>query len=267
MKWLSHVSLLSRVDRKILTDVAQNNLIESASHATGSLMIWDTGEYEILPWKQNATQTTDDELSDTGRDSKTDTRSQSEKLFAAFQERHIRLRLNGRRLPSGYTVLFRLPPANDHSRQPRQPRRKRRRVDPAQAAKRDTLDETDSDASEAEFDSSAVVVDDEDAAAIASEDDEDSTIRATNAYTGANNTIGSVHQRNWFVSLDKRNSGFRWARNGPEEQRWIGSWQPFFVRGRDHERSIVTGRNADEVMKDEGVAKFVGRKMWRPIME
>lgn len=35
----------------MLTKV-KNNLIESASHATGSLLIWDTGEYEVLPYRE-----------------------------------------------------------------------------------------------------------------------------------------------------------------------------------------------------------------------
>jgi hypothetical protein len=31
----------------------QNHLIETASDKTGSLIIWDTGEYEILPWQRD----------------------------------------------------------------------------------------------------------------------------------------------------------------------------------------------------------------------
>ena len=41
----------------------------------------------------------------------------------------------------------------------------------------------------------------------------------------------------------------------------------FIVKGRDRERSILTGRNADEVMRDEGVEGFVGRKGWRAVVE
>ena len=109
--------------------------------------------------------------------------------------------------------------------------------------------------------------DDDNDAANVSDDNEDSKIRASNAYTGAKNTIGSIHQRHWFLTLDRRSSGFHKARSGPDRGKWIGSWEPFYVLGRDHERSVVTGRNADEVMEDEGVDKFVGRKMWRPILE
>jgi len=99
-------------------------------------------------------------------------------------------------------------------------------------------------------------------------EDKDAAIRSNNAYPGSSNTIGSVHQRKWFLTLDRKHSGFHKARQGSNQERWVGGWgEPFFVRGRDFERSVVTGRSADEVMSDEGVQGFVGRKMWRPIME
>lgn len=41
----------------------------------------------------------------------------------------------------------------------------------------------------------------------------------------------------------------------------------FLVLGRDVERSIVTGRTAEEVMRDEGVEGFVGRKGWKGVVE
>lgn len=41
----------------------------------------------------------------------------------------------------------------------------------------------------------------------------------------------------------------------------------FLVLGRDVERSIVTGRTADEVMRDEGVEGYVGRKGWKAVVE
>ncbi|KAK5170976.1 uncharacterized protein LTR77_004120 [Saxophila tyrrhenica] len=247
-----------------------NNLIESASHATGSLLIWDTGEYEVLPRKQeHNTRSTDDELSDDNTDQTQDTRTHSERLFTSFQSRHIRLRLHGSRLPHNYTIALRLPSANDRSGQPKKPIRKRRRVDPSKPTKPKPSDSTGSEASDSELALSVTTPFTEDAAAaLASEEesneDEDSTIRANNAYSGAINTIGSVHQRNWFLTLDRRNSGFRKDR---KSNRWVGDWEAFFVRGREYERSVVTGRTADEVMEDEGVEKFVGRKMWRPIME
>lgn len=164
--------------------------------------------------------------------------------------------------------------SNDRAGQPARPVRKRRRIDPA-AIKSRKIDSTD-DEGEAVADcprasrEGSVNADDgaaAAAAAVASDDDEDDTIRENNAYPGAVNTIGSIHQRTWMLTLDKENAGFRKARRGPERGSWVGDWDPFFVRGREIERSIVTGRSADQVMEDASVDKFVGRKMWRPIME
>lgn len=148
-------------------------------------------------------------------------------------------------------------------------------MDPSKVAKHAAV-VTDSENSEEDItaqerpedgEASSEAQDEETAAAIASDNEEDASIRANNAYPGANNTIGSVHQRYWFVTLDKKNSGFKRSRSEPEEGKWIGGFEPLFVMGRDHERSVVTGRSADDVMEDEGVEKFVGRKMWRPILE
>lgn len=166
---------------------------------------------------------------------------------------------------------------NDRDRQPKKPKRKRRRIDPTKTANKSEI-MTSSESESAEMQQVKQSLDpavkheqkeEQDAAAgVASDaEDEDASIRANNAYPGANNTIGSIHQRSWFLTLDKKNSGFERIRSGPDAGRRTAGWQPFFVRGRDHERSVVTGRSADEVMEDEGVDKFVGRKMWRPIME
>lgn len=143
-------------------------------------------------------------------------------------------------------------------------------MDPAMArkARRATSSDDDSDAEMAVSSIQEEIIEEDHLdAANASEDEEDTAMRMNNAYTGASNTIGSVHQRHWFISLDRPKSGFRKARSGPDSGRWVGDWEPFYVRGRDHEHSIVTGRNADDIMADEGVKSFVGRKMWRPIME
>lgn len=255
-----------------------NNLIESASHSTGSLLIWDTGEYEVLPYREPVkARTTDDELSDSGEETRSPNLSESEKLFAGFQSRHLRLRLNGTKLPRGYTIALRLPSANDRSGQPKEPKRKRRRKDPSKDQVRPARPPmTDSEDDTGPGISAGVnVVDDTindaedgDVGLASEQEDEDATIRSNNAYTGATNTIGSIHQRHWFLSLDRKNSGFKKARSGVDEGRWIGGgWDPFVVLGRDVERSVVTGRNADEVMADEGVDQFMGRKMWRPITE
>lgn len=146
-------------------------------------------------------------------------------------------------------------------------------MDPTKAAplskRRTPADsETESDEPDDTQSETASAADIDVALASDDEEDEDAVIRANNAYTGASNTIGSVHQRHWFLTLDRKLSGFHKARSGPDEGRWTGGWgEPFFVQGRDVERSVVTGRSADDVMEDEGVEKFVGRKMWRPIME
>lgn len=213
---------------------------------------------------------TDDELSDADVSKNVSELSHSERLFAAFQRRHIRLRLHGTKLPSNYTISLRLPSGNDRSAQPRQPERKRRRLDPSKAGTNVEM-QTDSDsdnlnssANTGKSGTTETVEEDDDTALASEPETEDSVIRANNAYTGATNSIGSVHQRHWFLTLDRRNSGFR---KDAATGRWEGPCEPFFVRGRDVERSVLTGRNADEVMKDEGVEKFVGRKMWRAIVE
>jgi len=253
-------------------------LIESASHATGSLLIWDTGEYEVLDRlpRKNA-RTTDDELSDPNQAEQADTRTHSERLSKAFQNRNVHLRLNGTRLPPDYTIGLRLSSNDNLKGPPRKPKIKRRRMDPTRATKltrqKSAPADTDSETEEpedAQNETSSIYSADVDAA-LASEDDEDgedATIRANNAYTGATNSIGSEHQRHWFLTLDRKHSGFRKARSGAYEGRWIGGWgEPFYVKGRDVERSVVTGRSADDVLEDEGVERFVGRKMWRAIME
>lgn len=51
------------------------------------------------------------------------------------------------------------------------------------------------------------------------------------------------------------------------EENFMMGFEPFFVLGREVERSIVTGRTAGEVMADEGVEGFVERKGWRGVVE
>ena len=67
--------------------LSQNHLIETASSSTGSLLIWDTGEYEMLPYREPTQRETDDELSPTA-DEDIDSSlglSDSQKLHQAFQ--------------------------------------------------------------------------------------------------------------------------------------------------------------------------------------
>lgn len=104
---------------------------------------------------------------------------------------------------------------------------------------------------------------------------EDEKIRLTNAYPGATNSINSIHQRTWYLSMDRESSGFIPQKHRDGTREWVrmrdgeslSGFEPFFVRGKDTERSVVTGRLAEEVMSDEGVKGYVGRKGWRPILE
>jgi hypothetical protein len=100
--------------------------------------------------------------------------------------------------------------------------------------------------------------------------EEDAQTRLDNAYPGATNSIGSVHQRRWFMLLDRRSSGFVlergegvWVRSGAKEGE---GFEPFLVRGAEYERSVVTGRLAREVESDEGCEGFVGRSGWVGVM-
>ncbi|KAH7048376.1 DNA polymerase ligase-domain-containing protein [Macrophomina phaseolina] len=249
-----------------------NNLIESASHATGSLLIWDTGEYEVLDRHPPAVETDDEEAGVDWRE------PENERLVKAFQSAYIRLRLHGTRLPQGYTVTLRLPPDNNIVRQPRGLKRKRRRADPSSGRAKggsQSSDEQDSRGGDsADLEESAVA-----AAASDDENGDDARIREENAYTGATNSIGSVHQRRWHLSLDKANSGFVKVRTGDGRGVWRrrrrdggdddspAGFEAFFVGGVEVERSVVTGRLSEEIMADEGVQGFVARKMWRPVLD
>ena len=107
------------------------------------------------------------------------------------------------------------------------------------------------------------------------QEQEDEEVRRTNAYPGAINTIGSVYQRTWYLSMDRHASGFVATTDEEGRRIWRRRWEngrlrgfePFFVLGRDIERSVVTGRLADEVMADEGVKGYISRKGWRAVVE
>jgi hypothetical protein len=246
-----------------------NNLIESASHSTGSLLIWDTGEYQVLPRKtKKVGRNTDDEDDSENEYMSGDKTHENEKLVHAFQTRYIRLRLQGARLPENYTMTLRLPSANNQYNQPRLPSRKRRkRSAPTTALSSGATTDSD-DVGEI----SQAVTDTRDlansaAVATASDDeDETSNIIITNSYPGATNSISSIHQRHWFVTLDKTNSGLVKTKAGPEKGMWVPapgkSFKTFFVRGAEVERSIITGRTSDE-----GVEGFLARKMWTAVLD
>lgn len=125
---------------------------------------------------------------------------------------------------------------------------------------------------------------------------EDEQVRRTNAYTGAENTIGSVHQRRWYLSLDREACEFKkryrsqheglgkngrrieWLRKEDVTQRGAAEREdkaggdlerleyPFYVRGVDSETSVVTGRRGADVLRDEGVVDYVNRQGWKPVL-
>jgi hypothetical protein len=121
---------------------------------------------------------------------------------------------------------------------------------------------------------------------------EDEEVRRTNAYTGAFNSIGSVHQRKWFLSMDRQACGFVERRHrgrvvweamnadtnheelltqvskagppGPGNGRLA---YPFYIHGVDHERSVVTSRQGKDILHDEKVTGFIPRKGWMPVLK
>lgn len=191
-------------------------------------------------------------------------------VWSSCTQRKIRIRLHGTRLPKDYTLSIRLLTSENRHDQPAQPSRKRRRKpsmpNETKHVTPPTSDlEEDNEVTEAHpasMDASASALERE----IAEQEDEE--VRRTNAYPGATNDIGSIYQRRWFLSMDRYLSGFRplrvekgstggrrqWVRRQDGERR-LG-YEPFFVMGREVERSVLTGRTADEVMADEGVEGF-----------
>ncbi|KAL4890990.1 hypothetical protein BDV59DRAFT_76248 [Aspergillus ambiguus] len=268
-----------------------NHLIETASARTGSLIIWDTGEYEILPYEvQNPLPETDDSRSDisSGTSVSLDEKTDSEKLRQAFQNRKIRLRLHGSRLPPNYTIILRLDRSSQFRKSSVTPRKRRRRNLSSKPSRQPSTSSSDSSSPSRQTSSTGKLtplssdLPDESSTPAAEhsdvEDNIDYQIRANNAYPGSTNSIGSIHQRRWFVTLDRVNSGFTdIPGTGPAGRRWIRmpdpkagetlGFEPFYVRGPDAERSVVTGRLGKEVLKDEGVESFVPRRGWRAVLE
>jgi hypothetical protein len=200
------------------------------------------------------------------------------------------LRLNGTRLPRGYTVHMRLSVEDDVEGRAKAIRNARFGVKSRRRrSARDFEGPDTSDSEQEEYnDGTSTTMGDFESHIGEGEDGlsamereirevEDAMVRRTNAYPGADNTIGSVHQRRWFLSLDRAGSGLvkqrqdgkiTWVTdvNKPERQednRWTF---PFYVIGSGHERSVVTGRLGDDILRDEGVTDFVHRKGWRPIL-
>ncbi|CEJ55494.1 hypothetical protein PMG11_01747 [Penicillium brasilianum] len=271
-----------------------NHLIETASAKTGSLIIWDTGEYEVLPYtRATSCPQTDESQADSsdGEGSHRESISDSTKLKEAFKNRKIRLRLHGNRLPAGYTLLLRMDKSTDYARPARKGPKRRRATksikappppaststsespSPPPPDKTQKQDVTDDKLSVQEPKSEADH-------ANHSDDNVDYQIRKNNAYPGSSNTIGSIHQRRWYLSMDRESSGFEprkitggegasnrmWVRSGDGSSSGLKGFEPFYVRGPEVERSVVTGRRGQDVLEDEGVEGFIARKGWRAVV-
>lgn len=320
-----------------------NHLIETASSDTGTMLLWDTGEYFVIPYKANQSSRSKNRNDSSASDSDTDTdiedlkgESEPEKLHRAFQARKIKLRLQGTKLPPNYTIALRLTAENNRQRQPAPPSfKRRRRNNSAMARKRqeETSDSSQASSSLQEPDdqrdpenrsphvpqfkqsvsslhrlasppvrkrSAGEIDDDEDSnntnknnkkdsptttTGISTPDpqpsrpahDADEEIRLQNAYPGATNSINSIHQRKWFLSLDRRASGLTRAqdpktgrqiwRRADDEDRGGPGFTKFHVLGREHETSVLTGRKAAEIARDEGLISFRPRGGWIGITE
>ncbi|KAI1621658.1 DNA polymerase ligase-domain-containing protein [Exophiala viscosa] len=319
-----------------------NHLIETASYETGTMLLWDTGEYFVLPHSFDADPNADAATTDSDSDSPNYPESEPAKLHRAFQGRKIKIRLNGTRLPKDYTLSIRLTHENNALAQPKPPSFKRRRKvpPPTTLLRKDTADSKLSSSqgsnpsrTSTHDRSSVSPVEDKriprlgrsvssllrtasppsssrnppalthqpasSASALAPEptdnnspapkedktnksrDEEDQQIRERNAYPGATNTINSVHQRRWFLSIDREASGFRptnriefgrrvWERPLEKDSPagdGLGGFPSFYVRGRDVETSILTGRLAADVATDEGLVNYKPRGGWRPVTD
>lgn len=252
-----------------------NNLIESASMKTGSLLIWDTGTYSVLQRKKSeheipSLETTDDESETDGKGIR-ELSPENVKLVEAFRTRHVRLRLHGTRLPNNYTITLRRPPNHDILSSSITRRRRRRPV-ATHRRPSNTSDSDDTSIPSINSRQRPTKIEDDDMAnksRLDTDSDEDMLTRAHNAYPGSTNSIGSVHQRRWFVLLDRPSSGFesnggKWTRR-PMSNGDLGGFEPFVVRGRDYERSVVTGRLARDVESDGGCKGYIGRGGWQSI--
>lgn len=223
-----------------------------------------------------------------------------------FDKGKIRLRLHGTRLPPNYTIILRLDRTTDFiQRSVRTPRKRRRR---ARTRTRVLLSSTPTSSASAslsppemENDSSRIITPGQAVSQLEEDDIDDNEhnepasasdninninnndmpvgdqIRINNAYPGATNSIGSIHQRRWFMTLDRVNSGFvcegkspaksknkKWIRKQDPQTGQLFGFEPFYVLGPDVEKSIITGRLGREVLEDERVRGFTGRRQgWR----
>lgn len=208
--------------------------------------------------------------------------------FANHTQRKIRLRLHGSRLPKDYTILLRMDKSTNFARPIRNgPKRRRRALQSTRRLSRaPSTSDSDSPQSRSPHrrlskppDGTPATDEPRSDQGNLSDDTIDLAIQKNNAYPGSSNTIGSIHQRRWYLSLDRANSGFEpkcgsngssrakkiWVRRSSTDQGLLG-FDPFYVRGPDVERSVVTGRMGHDVLTDEGVEGFLPRKGWRPVL-
>lgn len=299
----------------------QNHLIETASPATGSLLIWDTGTYTVLPSKDNSDNSNRPAVDPNSQQSPHSPSpppdpgsgpTEQAKLQRAFEARKIRIQLHGTRLPHAYALNLRLTQNEEiagRARSLRGPATKRRRRQPQRRGRGKVMTSSSSDSDDDDNDEADTVKtppgkgggggeeeEEEDISTMEREirELEDEQVRRTNAYPGAANTIGSVHQRRWYASLDREACGFVRHRRGgrvvwelstsssggatgsnSSNSRGGGAPDdgdagrlsfPFYVRGVEVERSVVTGRLGADVLRDEGVVGYVSRKGWRPVL-
>ncbi|KAJ5280776.1 hypothetical protein N7478_006148 [Penicillium angulare] len=253
-----------------------NHLVETASSKTGSMIIWDTGEYEVLPYDADQSQPQTDDSRSEISDSPScpeENISETSKLQQAFSNCKIRLRLHGTRLPEDYTVILRMDKTTNYKR-PLRTGPKRRRKAPASKQSISRAPSTSESESENAESSEAGNME-----ATDSDNETDIQIQKNNAYPGSVNKIGSIHQRRWFLSLDRQNSGFELGnprdQSASNKRAWarrlgrhniLHGFEPFHVRGPDFERSVVTGRLGLDVLNDEMVEGFIPRKGWRAVL-
>ncbi|KAL7919659.1 DNA polymerase ligase domain-containing protein [Trichoderma austrokoningii] len=282
VSWAIMYGLPGDANSSRLNRNATETRIHSLWAKTGSLMIWDTGTYSVLA-RRSKHAPPEDPSSPTGLPSSSSSNKQhaptaQSLLHSAFQNRKIRLRLHGTKLPDPYVINIRLTKTEDAAGRSRRSRKRRIRR-PAEP------DSTPSDSDDYGTSNSQDSANDEPQTETGKqqEEEKDAQVRLTNAYHGASNTIGSVYQRRWYLSLDRRACSFTekrrhgrrvWERPPdfeeakPEESESSCRLSfPFYVRGPRFERSVVTGRLGEQVLRDEGVTAFVPRKGWTPVMK
>lgn len=253
-------------------------------------MIWDTGTYTILPRQSKHAPAHDPSSPQHSPQSPSSSATNQQSLLhAAFQNRKIKLQLHGSKLPDPYVIYLRLTKSEDaagraKSARTDRPRKRRRRGRTTAATAPETSSSSAESDEEEQGDADADVVpaggEQIDTNANVSADDrelrelENDEIRRTNAYPGAENTIGSIHQRKWYLSLDRPACGFVerrrdgrtvWEQPEPSKDAIRLSY-PFYVRGRDYERSLLTGRLGQDILSDEGVVDFTPRMGWKPVV-